>query len=93
MRAFLVLLGFKAFLSVSERFWPGRLHTRPFLSPLEKRWLAFQLLQALKQCHALDICHGDIKTENILLTSWDWCALTKEKGMQGSIRQRLHASL
>lgn len=52
-----------------------RLSTRPFLSLVEKRWLAFQLLLALKQCHDKGICHGDIKCENVLVTSWNWLYL------------------
>jgi phosphoinositide-3-kinase regulatory subunit 4 len=51
------------------------LSTRPFLSLVEKKWLAFQLLLAVKQCHEKDICHGDIKCENVLLTSWNWLYL------------------
>ncbi|WZZ84468.1 hypothetical protein YC2023_113047 [Brassica napus] len=49
-----------------------RLSTRPFLSLVEKKWLAFQLLLAVKQCHEKDICHGDIKCENVLVTSGNW---------------------
>ncbi|KAL0472447.1 phosphoinositide 3-kinase [Neurospora intermedia] len=49
-----------------------RLSTRPFLEDMEKRWLAFQLLCALRDCHAKEIYHGDIKTENTLVTSWNW---------------------
>ncbi|KAJ9167889.1 hypothetical protein P3X46_019479 [Hevea brasiliensis] len=52
-----------------------RLSTRPFLSPVEKKWLAFQLLLAVKQCHDKGICHGDIKCENVLVTSWNWLYL------------------
>ncbi|KAM1229743.1 hypothetical protein FF1_039986 [Malus domestica] len=52
-----------------------RLSTRPFLSLIEKKWLAFQLLLALKQCHDKGICHGDIKCENVLVTSWNWLYL------------------
>ncbi|XP_021741395.1 probable serine/threonine-protein kinase vps15 [Chenopodium quinoa] len=52
-----------------------RLSTRPFLSLIEKKWLAFQLLCALKQSHEHDICHGDIKCENVLVTSWNWVYL------------------
>jgi phosphoinositide-3-kinase regulatory subunit 4 len=37
-----------------------RLSTRPFLSLVEKKWLAFQLLLAVKQCHEKDICHGKL---------------------------------
>lgn len=38
-----------------------RISTRPFLSVLEKKWITFQVLYALYQCHKLGICHGDIK--------------------------------
>lgn len=53
-----------------------RLSTRPFLEDIEKKWLAFQLLCALRDCHARDIYHGDIKAQNILVTSWNWLYLT-----------------
>jgi len=49
--------------------------TRPFLEDIEKKWLSFQLLCAVRDCHARDIFHGDIKTENILVTSWNWLYL------------------
>ncbi|KAA8523187.1 hypothetical protein F0562_009610 [Nyssa sinensis] len=52
-----------------------RLSTRPFLSLVEKKWLAFQLLYAVKQSHENGICHGDIKCENVLVTSWNWLYL------------------
>ncbi|KAL5441282.1 hypothetical protein PMIN07_004306 [Paraphaeosphaeria minitans] len=53
-----------------------RLSTRPFLEEIEKKWLSFQLLCAVRDCHARAIYHGDIKTENILVTSWNWLYLT-----------------
>ncbi len=53
-----------------------RLGTRPFLSALEKRWILYQLLKALDQCHQWGISHGDVTTENVLLTSWQWAYLT-----------------
>lgn len=53
-----------------------RMSTRPFLEDIEKKWLAFQLLCAIRDCHARDIFHGDIKTENTLVTSWNWLYLT-----------------
>ena len=53
-----------------------RISTRPFLTNLEKRWLAFQLLLAVEQCHRLGVCHGDIKLENIMVSSWSWLTLT-----------------
>jgi phosphoinositide-3-kinase regulatory subunit 4 len=53
-----------------------RLSTRPFLAPIEKKWIAFQLLTAVKESHARKIYHGDIKTENVLITSWNWVLLS-----------------
>ena len=53
-----------------------RLSTRPFLSIVEKKWIVYQLFQAVSQCHSVGICHGDIKTENIMVTSWTWITLT-----------------
>ncbi|OCK83609.1 ARM repeat-containing protein [Lepidopterella palustris CBS 459.81] len=53
-----------------------RMSTRPFLEDIEKKWLAFQLLCAVRDCHARNIFHGNIKTENILVTSWNWLYLT-----------------
>ncbi|XP_010438306.1 PREDICTED: phosphoinositide 3-kinase regulatory subunit 4-like [Camelina sativa] len=68
----------KAAYLVRQYFYSNlhdRLSTRPFLNLVEKKWLAFQLLLAVKQCHEKDICHGDIKCENVLLTSWNWLYL------------------
>ncbi|EXJ75182.1 VPS15 protein kinase [Cladophialophora psammophila CBS 110553] len=53
-----------------------RMSTRPFLEDIEKKWLAFQLLCAVRDCHARNLHHGDIKTENLLVTSWNWLYLT-----------------
>jgi phosphoinositide-3-kinase regulatory subunit 4 len=53
-----------------------RLSTRPFLEDIEKKWLTFQLLCAVRDCHAKELYHGDIKTENVLVTSWSWLYLT-----------------
>lgn len=52
------------------------LSTRPFLEEIEKRWIAFQLLCGLRDCHARGIHHGDIKAENVLVTSWNWIYLS-----------------
>ena len=52
-----------------------RMSTRPFLEDIEKKWLAFQLLCALRDCHARDVYHGDIKAQNVLVTSWNWLYL------------------
>ena len=46
-----------------------RLSTRPFLTPVEKLWLMYQLFKALEVCHmSHGIIHGDIKPENVLLS-------------------------
>ncbi|XP_067007759.1 phosphoinositide 3-kinase regulatory subunit 4 [Anabrus simplex] len=52
-----------------------RISTRPFLTTIEKKWIAFQVLYALHQCHKVGVCHGDIKLENIMITSWNWVLL------------------
>ncbi|KAI5081544.1 hypothetical protein GOP47_0002147 [Adiantum capillus-veneris] len=52
-----------------------RISTRPFLRAIEKKWIAFQLLLSVKQSHERGICHGDIKCENVLVTSWNWLYL------------------
>lgn len=36
----------------------------------------FQILYALHQCHKVGVCHGDIKLENMMVTSWNWILLT-----------------
>ncbi|XP_076085974.1 phosphoinositide 3-kinase regulatory subunit 4-like isoform X1 [Mytilus galloprovincialis] len=53
-----------------------RISTRPFLINIEKRWLAFQLLCALNQCHKMKVYHGDIKSENVMVTGWTWLLLS-----------------
>ncbi|GAA6002182.1 hypothetical protein JCM10207_003113 [Rhodosporidiobolus poonsookiae] len=53
-----------------------RISTRPFLASVEKRWIAFQLLTGLQHARERGIAHGDIKTENIVVTSWNWAYLT-----------------
>ncbi|KAF4555561.1 Protein kinase domain-containing protein 29 [Elsinoe fawcettii] len=53
-----------------------RISTNPPLEDIERKWIAFQLLCAVRDCHARNIYHGDIKTENMLVTSWNWLYLT-----------------
>jgi phosphoinositide-3-kinase regulatory subunit 4 len=53
-----------------------RFHSHPFLTGIERKWLAFQLLTGLVQLHNVGLRHGDIKTENIACTSWNWLFLT-----------------
>lgn len=53
-----------------------RLATRPFLDKTEKYWLIYQLLRAVEVVHSENIFHGDIKPENVMVTSWNWLILT-----------------
>ncbi len=46
-----------------------RISTRPFLSSVEKRWITYQLLHAMRDAHERNIAHGDLKCENILVTT------------------------
>ena len=64
---------------VRRRLWRSlvqRLGVRPFLAHAEKRWLAYQLLRALAESHARGARHGDIKGENIMVTSYGWLYVT-----------------
>lgn len=53
-----------------------RLSTRPFLNETEKLWIVFQLFKCLEILNSHNIVHGDIKPENIMITSWNWIILT-----------------
>eukprot|EP00435_Cladocopium_sp_Y103_P064199 s414_g25.t2 len=53
-----------------------RIHTRPFLSLVEKKWLSFQALAAVCQAHSAGVAHGDLKTENFFISSWSHVILT-----------------
>ena len=53
-----------------------RVSMRPFLESIEKKWITFQLLYAVRDCHARGVFHGDIKSENVMVTSWGWAYLT-----------------
>lgn len=55
---------------------PPPFSTRPFLTEVEHRWFAYQVLRALEQLHEAGLAHGDIKTENVLVTSWGWLLLS-----------------
>eukprot|EP00931_Biecheleriopsis_adriatica_P036390 TRINITY_DN20965_c0_g1_i1.p1 TRINITY_DN20965_c0_g1~~TRINITY_DN20965_c0_g1_i1.p1 ORF type:complete len:1650 (-),score=327.44 TRINITY_DN20965_c0_g1_i1:54-4712(-) len=53
-----------------------RMHTRPFLSLVDKKWLAFQVICAVCQAHSAGVVHGDLKTENVFVSSWNHAILT-----------------
>ncbi|KAF5392892.1 hypothetical protein D9757_000800 [Collybiopsis confluens] len=46
------------------------------ISIIEKKWIAFQVLTALRDARNRKVSHGDIKSENILVTSWNWIYLS-----------------
>lgn len=50
----------------------SRCTTRPFLTSLERRWVAYQLLNTLAQLARLGVVHGDVTSDNVLLTSDLW---------------------
>lgn len=53
-----------------------RLSVQPYLRSIEKRWITFQLLNALKELHSTDLVHGDVKIENVLVNSFLWVSLS-----------------
>lgn len=53
-----------------------RINSRPYLQSIELKFISFQLLKILQNIHELGVVHGDIKTENILTTNWNWILLT-----------------
>ena len=46
-----------------------RIYLMPYLNDIEKIWISFQLLFSLNNMRQLNITHGDINTNNILITS------------------------
>ncbi|XP_033097119.1 phosphoinositide 3-kinase regulatory subunit 4-like [Anneissia japonica] len=59
-----------------------RISTRPFLNSVEKKWIVFQLLCAVNQAHRIQVYHGDIKSENVMVTGWNWILLTDFAGFK-----------
>lgn len=53
-----------------------RLSLRPFLEQVEKLFITFQLLRIVCELHSLNVHHGDLRLENILVTSWNWVLIT-----------------
>ncbi|KAI9297523.1 ARM repeat-containing protein [Neoconidiobolus thromboides FSU 785] len=70
---------FKAVYVVRQYFYYSlydRISTRPFLNLIEKKLITFHLLKGLSEAHEREVYHGDIKIENILLTSWNFAFLS-----------------
>lgn len=53
-----------------------RVNTRPFLVDIEKKWITYQLLKYLQKNALNGFAHGDLKCENIMVTSWNWVYVT-----------------
>ena len=53
-----------------------RMATRPFLADVEKTFIIYQLIRCLEDCHTVGYIHGDLKPENVMITSWNWIVLT-----------------
>lgn len=49
-----------------------RLQKKQGLLEIETRFLLYQMLAALHEAHSNGITHGDIKPENVLITSYGW---------------------
>lgn len=54
----------------------ARLNTLPFLTKIEKKWITYQLLVYLEKAEKWGLFHGDLKCENVMLTSWNWIFIT-----------------
>ena len=54
----------------------GAVQMRPQLTDADRLWIAYQLLEAVATMHACGVRHGDIKAENVLLTSWNWLLIS-----------------
>ena len=57
-----------------------RLSTRPFLLGMERKFIIFQMFVAVQTAHDQGICHGDLKLNNFLVSSWNWVVLTDFSG-------------
>jgi phosphoinositide-3-kinase regulatory subunit 4 len=53
-----------------------RLGQVPKIENIQKKWIVFQLIHAVKQLQNLSEFHGNITPENIMVTSSDWVFLT-----------------
>ena len=53
-----------------------RVQTIPHLRTTEKHWIIFQLLTAVYTLHKEGLYHGDIKANNVLLTTWNHVLLS-----------------
>ena len=68
---FVTIIRQKMHLTLLERG-----HTVPYLKKSEKIWIVFQLLTAVHNIHSSGLFHGDIKSSNVLLTTWNHVLLS-----------------
>lgn len=64
----------KGGLLTSRQYFPyslnERIQSRPYLTIIEKLWITYQMIDAVLQMHEKGYCHGDIKMENFVLSSY-----------------------
>eukprot|EP00924_Labyrinthula_sp_SR-Ha-C_P008255 snap_masked-scaffold_11-processed-gene-7.44-mRNA-1 protein AED:0.34 eAED:0.34 QI:113/0.5/0.33/1/1/1/3/0/1557 len=53
-----------------------RLYTQPFLSFDEKLFVCYQIVKALEQLKSMNISHGSLHPNNIMLSSYNWVIVT-----------------
>lgn len=53
-----------------------RLVHAPKIEMIQKKWIIFQLLYAVQQFQKLDVFHGHITPDNVMVDSTDWVYLT-----------------
>ena len=53
-----------------------RIFCKPYLSQIEKIWISFQILFGVYELHSNNQYHGDLKLENVVLTSYGSVYLT-----------------
>lgn len=53
-----------------------RMNSLQALTYQDQMWFAFQLLCGVSQIHCEGEYHGDIKPQNVMVTSWNWLFIT-----------------
>lgn len=64
--SFAALIRPKIYQTLSQR-----IHSVPALKKVEKHWIIFQAITALYNLHDKTFYHGNLNTNNLLLTSWN----------------------
>ena len=53
-----------------------RMNSLQKLTYQDQMWFAFQMLCGVSQIHCEGKYHGDIKPQNVMVTSWNWLFIT-----------------